>query len=190
MVESGFMNIKEWMQHLQKAQEYMETVKVKNMKSYTYKCGIKWGEAISLSHILCVILYCDTNDLQNNFSSSFRKKNSFETIGDLKKRHQKYFYFAKGIVEAVKVYGIGGYEDGYGPYYCGLSCVLNIGDFAVYLKSPTSTSKDIEVAINFATRDGIIMQINNINNNTQEAPSQRMFDCSWIGRHRLPIGEE
>ena len=153
------------------------------------------GIGLSLMQLLCIVLYCDTNEFQSNFSSTFRKKYQFESIEELKKRHQKYFHFAKGITQVVHLYGVDGdegmsfdkkkdeeYEKG--SFYCGLNCELNIGEFAIYLKSPTSTSKNIEVAINFATKTG---------NDTAAGKYQKMFDCSWISRfseenERLWIG--
>ena len=71
--------MKEWLLHKKKATEYMKSKKVKNMICiYAWEpYGIKFEEPISLSHILCIILYCDTNDLQNNMSSSFRKNKIF-----------------------------------------------------------------------------------------------------------------
>ena len=152
---SGFMSIKEWKQHLYKAIQYLQTDKVKNMKD---KQDFADYQSIPLWHILCIILYCDTDDLQNAFSKSFRKKTVFEPLSSLKNRHQKYFHFAKHIGEAVGIWGIYGVGE-VGPFYFGLSKVLHIGEFALYLKGPTSTSKDLEVAINFAARDGCVMEI-------------------------------
>ena len=187
VVGSGLLEngLKEWLLHLYKAQQYINTVKVKNMESnHREPYGIKEGTAISLSGILSIILYCDTNTFQNKASLSFRKKSVFETIYSLKKRHTKFYWFSKNIIQAISVYGIDG-DDGMdeyevGPFYCGLSCVLSVGAFAILLKAPTSTTKDIEIAINFATRDGIIMEIQN---DTGWAFEQRMFDCSWISNY-------
>ena len=72
------------------------------------------------------------------------------------------------------------YENG--PFYCGLNRILNIeGKYKILFKAPLSTSKDIEVAIKFATRDGLIMEIQN--NDFNEGAKQNMFDCSWISRY-------
>ena len=198
VIQSGFVSIKEWWLHFKKALQYLGTEKVKKMRGNA-EYGIRADRAsqpISSSHILSIILYCDTNELQNNFSCSFRKKNTFETLQSLKKRHQKYYHFAKNIVEAIHVYGINGHkrhehdEHEKGPFYCGLSVVLNIGSFAIYLKGPTSTTKDISVAINFAKRKGQIMELQN---DTYRGQIQNMFDCSWISNYseeneRLWIG--
>ena len=114
----------------------------------------------------------------------------------MKDRHSKYYHFGKGIVEAVKIFGVcGGYnsENIYpelGPFYCGLNRNFTFGQFKAYFKAPTSTSKDIEVAINFASRDGMIMEIQN---KYDQATLQKIFDCSWLSRYseeneRLIIG--
>ncbi len=70
-------------------------------------------------------------------------------------KHQKYAHFAKGLVEAVNGFGITGYgkrEYERGPFFTGLSCVLNIPSFAICLKAPCSTTKDIEVSLRFAKK--------------------------------------
>ena len=99
---SGFINIKEWLQHLHKAQQYLQTQKVKNMKSIDQgwlrehkEYGIKKGESMSLSHILCIILYCDYGDLSTSFSSTFRKTSKYEPMQCVNKRNQKYHHMAR-----------------------------------------------------------------------------------------------
>ena len=57
---------------------------------------------------------------------------------------------------------------------------MNIGQFDIYLRSPTSTSKDIEIAINFATRDGIILTLDN---DLDHGQLNSMIDCSWISNY-------
>ena len=194
---SGFVNISEWNQNiLLKAQNYHKTDKVKNIKKYpedkTWRQP-KYGLGpILLSHLIGIILYCDWTDLQNDFSGTFRKNNIFETIQSIKARHSKYYHFSKGLVEAVKYFGINGrgwndddngrriecvWDYEVGTFYCGLSAVLNIPCFAILLNGPCSTSKQKEISIRFATRDGIIMQLTNNNGSAQFT---RFFDCSWI----------
>ena len=109
----------------------------------------------------------------------------------VKNKHKKFYYFAKGLVETVHLYGVNnmwGKEPG--PFYCGLSMILNIGQFDIYLKAPLSTSKDVEIAINFATKQGIVLTLNN---DFSMARHNHMIDCSWISRYaeeneRLWIG--
>ena len=163
--ESGFMNVRGWRKHLIKLQEYMRTVRVKSIESVGRHMkigilsiaigqkhyGIEEKAPICLNQLLGIILYCDSTALQADFSSTFRQKYQFESIEELKKKHRKYFHFAKAVVESVIFYGINHSESGElenGPLYCGLNCVLTMGQFAAFFKAPTSFTKDIEVAIN------------------------------------------
>eukprot|EP01084_Bolivina_argentea_P060463 110472_1 len=65
-------------------------------------------------------------------------------------------------------------------FFCGLSLVLNIPSFAIYLSGPCSTSKNIVIAINFADRDGMILELIN---NEPGCCQQNYFDCSWISNY-------
>ena len=144
---SVFMNIKVWNIHLHKANQYMLSAKVKKLRKQSRYLSV----TIEHKHILCIILYCDTNDLQSHFSATFRKQHQHETIDQLKKRHQKYYHFARGIIEAIDVGGINGFvKEGRGPFYCGLNRILNVqGQCTMLFAAPLSTSKAIEVAIQF-----------------------------------------
>ena len=81
------MNIRAWNLHLIKASQYHQTKKVKNMIAKYGKddYGINGNTPISWYHLLCVILYCDTNDLQKDFSSSFREKIQLKMFKMLKR---------------------------------------------------------------------------------------------------------
>eukprot|EP01084_Bolivina_argentea_P293722 505236_1 len=53
--------------------------------------------------------------------------------------------------------------------------------FAIRLNSPTSTSKQLSVATNFAKRDGIIIELQN---DWHIYQYQTFFDCSWISNFK------
>ena len=67
-----------------------------------------------------------------------------------------------------------------GPFFSGVNCVLPITDFQIRLYSPTSTSKHIEVSLNFATRSGMIITFSNEEHHAKFFP---FFDCSWMSRY-------
>ena len=69
----------------------------------------------------------------------------------------------------------------YGPYFCGMNMRLNIPSFAMRLNSPSSTSKQISVAIKFSGPKGVVLTFDNPDNNYQYS-YLRGWDCSWIGR--------
>eukprot|EP01083_Nonionella_stella_P135785 413039_1 len=64
-----------------------------------------------------------------------------------------------------------------GPFYCGISAVMPFPEFEVRLCGPTSTSKQIETAINFATRKGVVVQLKN---NVAYHLYLSGFACGWL----------
>merc|ERR1712087_472517 len=138
------------------------------------------GSALSAWHLHSLICYCDLSALSTAFSATFRKRNKFESVSSLKRRHSAFAHFARLLVEAVQDFGVRDNSDkrDHGPFWCGLSVVLNIGSYAIYLKGPCSTSKQRAVATNFAKRGGIILKM--MNPSTSYIPH---FDCSWLSNY-------
>eukprot|EP01084_Bolivina_argentea_P182695 315363_1 len=65
-----------------------------------------------------------------------------------------------------------------------MGILMIMSEFCIRMCSPTSTSRNIEVSMNFAKRNGIIIQLNN--NGHDAASCIPLFDCGWISRY----GEE
>eukprot|EP01084_Bolivina_argentea_P308174 532795_1 len=186
---------------------------------YFKQYQIHSDQTITVHHIISIIMYCDFSEYCSEFSSTFRKKDPFEPLHSVKYRNQSFWWQSKLLREAVELYGKSNfnsrileqsesniqmweqirlkdvqlnriYQDSeFGPFYSGINCILFIPGFRIYLGSPTSTSKHMEVSLNFATRDGMIIQLNNIGQ-AYEVP---FFDCSWISKYveeaeRLFIG--
>ena len=68
-----------------------------------------------------------------------------------------------------------------GPFYCGMSRVMTLPQFSIYLYCPTSTSVHIEVSMVFAHENGMILEFDNTAGRSMEAIG---FDCSWLSRYR------
>ena len=174
---------------VQKAKEYMATgyvrsIRANNSEPY-FHYGIPNGSPISSGHIISIIAYCDLSKYSTKFSETFRKIQLHENVHSVRKRNAEFWWQSKYIKETIEYYGIHGNEESNsvhekGPFYSGVSCVLPIPEFQIRLYSPTSTSKQIEVSINFATRKGMIITFNN-----EEMPAKwtQFFDCSWISRY-------
>eukprot|EP01084_Bolivina_argentea_P320589 556268_1 len=163
-----------------KINEYLKTETVKKMKAEEIDTnGIKLeyeipkNSNLTFSHLLSVLLYTDYSALCTDFSSTFRSLNWFEPLLSIKKRNECYWWMAKTLREAVQIFGYKKekkwddkqkkYVDDtlLGRFYSGLSYVLVFPSFELRLCSPTSTSKQIEVATKFATQKGIVVQLNN-----------------------------
>lgn len=168
---------------------------------------INIDDALQFHHILALIFYCDFSKLCTHFSSAFRKLNPFETLKSIKQRNAKYYWMSQRLRELVELFGQCSrgdtfqkypmdYEIEYdrgkddrskpldalrGPYFCGMSFECNVPAFAMRLNSPTSTSKQIEVAIKFSGPSGVLFTFDNPSDNAQYK-FLRGFNCSWVSR--------
>eukprot|EP01084_Bolivina_argentea_P259573 438031_1 len=182
-----------------------EFIKTKKAKTLTSECpaglfyGIEDDTAISISHLLSIILYTDWSDLCTAFNSTFRRKLSYEPISSVKKRNSEFANWAKLLREIVQLFGQQGYQGIIGdkldeewntkhhrvkgPFFCGMSHAMVFPEFNIKLCGPTSTSKQYEVADRFASDDGVIIQLDNygyLNSN-----QLRTFCCSWVSNYGM-----
>eukprot|EP01083_Nonionella_stella_P295693 1004874_1 len=150
--------------------------------------GIQKGARLSEKHLQALLLYTDFTDFCTHLSATFRASYFNEDIKLIKKRNSMFFHISKALRELIQYFGISGqddeYGDGYSPngtetgaFYCGMSCELVIPEFAIRLKGPSSTTKQIEIAMRFSGSGGIILQLNNI---SWTGKQESFFDTSWI----------
>ena len=160
--------------------------------------GIIQGTPIGVDNIFALILYTDFDELSSDFSRSFRKIHAFETFENVKMRNSYYWWWSKILRETVELYGIcrsydfwwrkslgkqDEYDTGlYGPFFSGVSFVMNIPQFQINLNTPTSTSKHIEVATKFADDRGMIIELDIGSDDVMK--KLRGFDCSWISQYK------
>eukprot|EP01084_Bolivina_argentea_P051376 94496_1 len=188
-----------------KTTKYMSTERVKTIKvrqifgqNDPLRYGIKNGAAITYNHILCVILYCDQSELSREFSKTFRKTSPHQSITDIIERNSEYAIWARLLRETVEYFGHRGFGDVMeeksfsanrifkshtinrliGPFYCGLSVEIAMPEFSIRLSGPTSTSRQKQIALNFAGSAGLLIQLNNTG--TEISGDLRGFDCCWI----------
>eukprot|EP01084_Bolivina_argentea_P222838 377145_1 len=187
------VGIKEYNSIIIKTKQYMETERVKEMKCDFDEDGwddvinfeIKQGTQVSQSHIASLLFYTDFSQLSTSFSRTFRRVEAGESIDGVKQRNMCYWWMSKFIIEAVNCFGINGDTDESGesgPFFCGLGIVINVPSFRIRLTGPTSTSKEIIVAQNFAKDNGIILQLNNqVDGLTKYL---KMFNVSFMSRYK------
>eukprot|EP01083_Nonionella_stella_P234881 826463_1 len=192
--ESFTLNPMQLQQVMIKCDHYMKTEKVKTIVCCMETCeyDLKQGDTIPKAHLLCLILYCDCTQLQKHFSATFRKKDWFESIKSLMKRHSEFAIWARLLRESIEVFGMDGHcqhvdENGnthfpaQGPFYCGMSHVMVMPQFNISLFCPTSTTKQESVAWEFAGDDGIVIQLSN--NGENDNLSIKSFSCAWLSGH-------
>ena len=180
-----------------KAAYYLETETTKTMKAEIRDesfwinpehYGIDNWSDLGISNLFSLILYTDFTDLSSDFSRCFRKIYSFETFQNVKRRNSYYWWWSKILRETVELYGTTFDADARntgleGPFFTGLSFVMNIPQYGIKLNSPSSTSLHIEVATKFAGDGGIIIELD-IGKSDFLMKELRGFDCSWISQYK------
>ena len=154
---------------------------------------IKVGDPVTLKHLLALILYTDFTKLSTAFSCSFRALKAFESLHNIKKRNATFYWMSRYLRELVEIFGkcsLGDYDENddfvnemNGPFYTGLDVKLFISQFAMRLNSPTSTSKQLEVAMKFGGTNGTILTFDNPKYNDQYQ-YLRCWDCSWLSHYK------
>lgn len=143
--------------------------------------GIEVGSSLGFENLLCILMYTDLTNLSGAFTSTFRKKDPWESLSSIKRRNSRYFHWSKILRETVECYGMN-WPDLMGPFYTGMSFVMTIPQFQMRLCSPTSTSVQLEVAMKFGGDDGLIMQMNNEGHTGFQVLSA--FDCSIYSQYK------
>ena len=178
---SKSISIEQWNKINLKANFHYDTKKARNTR-FNNKFdgnhhGIPKNATISKKHLISIILYCDYSALCTKMSATFRKMTASETEESVANRNSKFFHFSKLLTEAVQDFGIDGTKEK-GPFYCGINCVLHFSSFAMIFYGPCSTSKQIEIAMNFSKSDGSIISLQN----EGFGSFQKFLDVSWISR--------
>ena len=187
MLHYKYLSYRKYNKIVNKAYQYIQTNIAKSME----KGGeMGSGEPIELDALICIIMYCDYTDLSRDFTLSFRKRNVFETLKQINKRNQKYYHWSKILKNTIRHYGQYYEEDDgcngllselCGPLYCGMTLVLNISQFNMWIESPLSTTIHLEVAMKFSGEEGMILEMDNEKGDGQLL---KAMDCSWISRYK------
>eukprot|EP01084_Bolivina_argentea_P128192 226631_1 len=168
-----------------KSNKYTQSEKSKNIKAVNQafppflRYNIPENTPISQSHLLAVILYCDSNELCCAFSATFRIANPRQTLSYVHKQNQEFANWSRLLRETVEIFGCGSVKRN--KFYCGMSVPMVLEEFNIRLCAPTSTSAVVEVANRFGGDSGVVIELSN--NGYKYAHRLRMFDCSWISKH-------
>ena len=185
-----------------KVQEFMRnSKKVKALKahfgwSWEQHYGISEGAPVADAHLFAVILYCDYTVLCTKMSETFRALSPEEEVTAVKERNRSFWWMSKKLRELIEVFGddnrkhFGTPNKIKGPFFCGVSFVASLSSFCISLRGPTSTTKQVDVSINFSGEHGIIITLNN---KMYPGSMCKWFNTSWLSAfkeedERLTIG--
>eukprot|EP01083_Nonionella_stella_P236243 829913_1 len=193
------LNPSKYSKMLNKAEKYMRSAKVRTFKAVENQLlhyGIWDGTPLFVDNLLCVIFYCDETDLCTAFSATFRNNRCYESIESVKNRNKEFANWSRILRETVELFGMQGWEKRdkdekkwnndhnrtHGPFYCGMKGLIVMPEFSIRLCGPTSVSAQIEIAWKFAGTKGIVITLNN--NGHWHSDHLRIWDCSWLSKHR------
>eukprot|EP01084_Bolivina_argentea_P259594 438066_1 len=173
------INAFSWMIEWENAKDKLENDElVRNLRSnheFHAKYKIKPDKPVTMNHLMAILFYCNTTELQSKFSSTYRQlTHVMETQDDFKRRHSHYFYFGKYLREIVEVFGDVLVEDDI-IFYHGINHPLYFTKMIAKFYCPTSTSKKFGVAANFAGTDGMVLSF------TKYFRNAFYFDCILSG---------
>eukprot|EP01084_Bolivina_argentea_P248811 416280_1 len=111
---------------------------------------------ITIDHILCLMIYCNYDSLQRDFSTTYRKNIS---------KHNEFFHLAKFLKMAVRKFGISIMDGNIKCFYHGIGEQLLLPETigtdrcGVVIYCPLSTSSSLSVATNFCNQNnGLIVE--------------------------------
>eukprot|EP01084_Bolivina_argentea_P282514 483604_1 len=143
---------------------------------------IQKGVTISIQHLQSIIMWSDFTELAMLLRLSFTATHFGEPISSIINRHCLFYHFAKTLRETVQYFGHNRYTEK-GPFYFGLDKVVAMSSFSLVVNSPLSTSKNIQIAINFAGNRGMVVKLEN-DGDYESRNHVRFFDCSWISDYK------
>ena len=154
-----------------KAKKYLNSAAAKSLKAWDHKGINQDGPPIKRDSLVCIILYCDYTELSRDFTASFRKSHQYQLLSQINKHNSKYYHWSKTLKDTVKKYGQqrmssnivnnGITQNLVGPFYCGMSQVLNIFQFEMSIYSPLSTSIQLQIALKFSGATGMLLELDN-----------------------------
>eukprot|EP01084_Bolivina_argentea_P135166 238236_1 len=113
-----------------------------------------------LHHLLSLMFYCNYDTLQKVFSETYRKCDANETPQTVRSRHSNFYFLGKYLYQAVNWFGVNHKYSKTKIFYHGINKPLLFPrTYRSVINCPLSTSSSREVAINFATNEGIILEI-------------------------------
>eukprot|EP01084_Bolivina_argentea_P053826 98764_1 len=147
-----------------------------NKHSDEYYYDIDLYSPLQVRHVTAMLLYTNYTDLSYDISKSFRKISKMETDSSLKYRNSLYANINKALREIVECYGQRIYLSSDPLFYHGVS-YLYFNKFVTSFYGPTSTTKQMEVALIFSDEGGLLLQLQQ---SAYDDRNLKYFDCSLV----------
>eukprot|EP01084_Bolivina_argentea_P210056 357668_1 len=157
------------------------------MKIHETQCQSSNSKPVKLKvhHVLTVMIYCNYDALQYEFSKTYRKTAENEDLQSISDRHRNFFHlglFLKIIANKFS-YETSSYTGGNSNTMCFKTLYHGINKLLMFplespgfthINVPLSTSSEWEVSVNFSTVNGISVEI------SAGGWMASFFKCDWL----------
>eukprot|EP01084_Bolivina_argentea_P056853 103974_1 len=150
--------------------KWKEQEKTFRAKETNEMYGIIINDPISIESVLALILYCSNSEYCRVFRSSYRSIDCDDIHSKVYKFHLNNFYwFGRFIFVAIRFFGVTVENVKEKPFYHGLGKIFLFSSYSTNFETPTSTTKDINIARRKFTNDGagIVLTLGTKFNNDQ-----------------------
>eukprot|EP01083_Nonionella_stella_P150592 479963_1 len=155
--------------------QYAKTISCK-CDDWEMKYDIKKHDPIELQHVLAIMVYCNYDQFQYQFSATYRRATPDESDESLKNRHSHYHWLGRFIRETVECFGDKIFGSAIKSFWHGIREEMLFHGTVSNIKGVLSTSCESTVAINFCQNSGLILELNN----GAVHDSVRYFSCPWL----------
>eukprot|EP01084_Bolivina_argentea_P284005 486582_1 len=144
---------------------------------------------ITQYHILSVMLYCNFDNLQKEFTTTFRMISETENFDQFKKKHSNFYWWARYLRESVECFGMTSKKDFDQTYilYHGVTGQFSLPSLFASVKGPMSATISRSVAQQFG-QQGMIMVVElkisdsvlSFNESHDAIERISCFDCKYL----------
>eukprot|EP01083_Nonionella_stella_P166662 557857_1 len=138
--------------------------------------GYTDGDIITEKHIQCIIIYCTQDVFQSRYTATYLPWKEGETWKDIKHRHMHVYHFARGLREAVEVFGTLYREGHIESVYHGIEQEMVFHGMQANIYCPLSTTTSEAVAIAFANQYGLVLEL-------KPNATLKYFECALFSKY-------
>ena len=130
-------------------------------------------------YLLAMMIYCNFDKLQYEFSKTYRRKDIKQSDQDLKDNHSEFRNLGYSLLKIVELTGTKIESGRTKTFYHGINTELMFTSTLSRFCGPISTSSEYEVALIFTKQSGIILEL--IDGTLLSKQSNSMyFDCEYL----------
>eukprot|EP01084_Bolivina_argentea_P260460 439864_1 len=139
----------------------------------------QWSN-LPMETILCCLIalmtYCNFDAIQYEFSKTYRKITSEESVESMAKRHSYFYFLGKFVTFCVNTFGTE--APLYQSYYHGIGeQILFPTITSAFIYGPLSTTTTFEVAMHFAGATGLVIEFGAAKGTYELG---KRFICNWL----------